>query len=39
MYDFVKQMAGWGCDIKSYVVYGTITADQYKELTGTDYVA
>lgn len=38
-YAFVKQMADWGCNIKPYVVYGSINADQYKELTGVDYVA
>lgn len=39
MFDFVKQMFDWGCDIKQYVVLNTITADQYKEITGTDYTA
>lgn len=39
MFDFVKQMHDWGCDIKQYVVLNTITADQYKEITGTDYTA
>lgn len=39
MFDFVKQMYSWGCDIKQYVVLNTITADQYKEITGTDYTA
>lgn len=39
MADFVKQMASWNCDIKPYVVIGTITADQYKEFTGQDYAA
>jgi hypothetical protein len=39
MIDFVKQMASWRCDIKPYVAIGTITAEQYKEFTGTDYKA
>lgn len=39
MADVVKQMASWNCDIKPYVVFGTITAEQYKEYTGKDYVA
>ena len=39
MFDFVKQMYSWGCDIKQYVVLNTITADQYKEITRTDYAA
>lgn len=39
MFDFIKQMFDWGCDIKQYVVLNTITADQYKEITGTDYAA
>lgn len=39
MLDFVKQMAAWGCDIKQYVVFGSITSDEYKEITGKDYVA
>lgn len=34
MADVVKQMASWNCDIKPYVVFGTITAEQYKEYTG-----
>lgn len=37
MFDFVKQMYNWGCDIKQYVVFNTITANQYKEITGKDY--
>jgi uncharacterized XkdX family phage protein len=39
MFDFVKQMYSWGCDIKQYVVLNAITANQYKEITGTDYAA
>lgn len=38
MVDFVKIMAQLGADITNYVVYGTITKDQYKEFTGKDYV-
>ena len=37
MLDFIKQMFAWGCDIQGYVEIGTITADQYKEITGEDY--
>jgi len=37
MFDFVKQMFEWGCDIKQYVVLASITADEYKSITGTDY--
>ena len=36
--DFVKTLYGWGFPIDCYVVYHTITADQYKEITGKDYV-
>ena len=39
MVDFVKLMAQLGADITNYVVYGTITKDQYEELTGKDDVA
>lgn len=39
MLEFIKQMYIWGCDIKQYVVLNAITADQYKEITGTDYTA
>jgi len=39
MFDFVKQMYIWGCDIKQYVVLNTITADDYKAITGESYVA
>ncbi len=39
MFDFVKGVYAWGCDIKPYVGYGSITPEQYKELTGTDYTA
>lgn len=38
-FDFVKQMSAWGCDIKPYVVIGSITVDQFKQITGQDYVA
>ncbi|UNL62548.1 XkdX family protein [Limosilactobacillus mucosae] len=37
-YDFVKQLYLWGFPIECYVVYRTITKDQYKEITGKDYV-
>lgn len=39
MLDFIKQMAAWGCDITQYVTIGSITADQFKKITGNDYVA
>jgi len=39
MFDFVKQMYNWGCDIKQYVVLNSITADEYKAITGESYVA
>ena len=37
-FDFVKQLYLWGFPIECYVVYHTITKDQYKEITGKDYV-
>ena len=37
-FDFVKIMHDWGFDIKKYVVYQSITPEQYKEITGEDYV-
>lgn len=37
-FDFVKQLYLWGFPIDCYVVYHTITKDQYKEITGKDYV-
>ena len=37
-FDFVKQLYLWSFPIECYVVYHTITADQYKEITGKDYV-
>lgn len=39
MVEFVKLMAQLGADITNYVVLGAITAEQYKEFTGKDYVA
>ena len=36
-FDFVKTIYSWGFPIECYVVYHTITADQYKEITGKDY--
>ena len=37
-FEFVKQLYLWGFPIECYVIYHTITADQYKEITGKDYV-
>lgn len=37
MFEFVKQAYSWGCDIKQYVVLGTISEDEFKEITGTNY--
>lgn len=39
LYDFAKMMYGVGQSIRAYVVLNFITADQYKEITGEDYVA
>lgn len=36
-FDFVKTIYSWGFPIDCYVVYHTITKDQYKEITGKDY--
>lgn len=36
-FDFVKTIYSWGFPIDCYVGYHTITADQYKEITGKDY--
>ena len=38
MQDFVKQMYVWGCPIEGYVECGAITPDEYKQITGNDYV-
>lgn len=38
-FDFVKTIYSWGFPIDCYVLYRTITKDQYKEITGKDYVA
>lgn len=38
-FEFVQQIFEWGMDIKNYVKFGSITADQYKEITGVDYAA
>lgn len=39
----LKLQLGWGTrtkdSIKDYVKANTLTADQYKEITGEDYVA
>ncbi|QLI95331.1 XkdX family protein [Limosilactobacillus mucosae] len=37
-FDFVKTIYSWGFPIECYVQYNTITKDQYKEITGKDYV-
>ncbi|MFT8409907.1 XkdX family protein [Schleiferilactobacillus perolens] len=39
MLEFVRQMFAWGCPIDAYVLYGTITPAQYKEITGKNYPA
>lgn len=39
MVDFIKMMADAHCDVRPYVSIGTITADEYKTITGEDYVA
>lgn len=38
-FDFVKTIYSWGFPIDCYVLYRTITKDQYKKITGKDYVA
>lgn len=37
-FDFVKTIYSWGFPIEYYVEYKTIAKDQYKEITGKDYV-
>ena len=37
-FDFVKTIYSWGFPIECYVQYSTITAEQYKQITGKDYV-
>ena len=37
-FNFVKQIFDWGMPVDNYVKYGSITADQYKDITGKDYV-
>ena len=39
MFDFCKLMFFLNCPIEGYVPLGAITADQYKQITGKDYVA
>ncbi|AYG28659.1 XkdX family protein [Lactiplantibacillus plantarum] len=39
MFDFVKMMFEAGCRIEGYVGYGAITSDDYKTITGEDYVS
>lgn len=39
MLDFVKMMFDAGCPIEGYVGYGAITFDDYKKITGEEYVA
>lgn len=38
-FDFVKTIFDWGMSIEDYVKGGAINADQYKQITGKDYVA
>lgn len=38
MLDFIKLMYSWGCPIEGYVTAGAITADEYKQITGQDYM-
>ena len=38
-FDFVKTIFSWGMGIEGYVKGGAINADQYKQITGKDYVA
>lgn len=37
-FDFVKTIYSWGFPIECYVQYNTITAEQYKQITGKDYI-
>lgn len=37
-YDAVAQFYAWGIDIKPYIGV-MITQDEYKQITGNDYVA
>ncbi|MDN6636611.1 MAG: XkdX family protein [Lacticaseibacillus paracasei] len=39
MQDFIKMMYQLGCPIEDYVSTGAITPDEYKQITGSDYVA
>lgn len=39
MFDFCKYMFDLHCPIEGYVPLNAITADQYKQITGKDYVA
>ena len=36
MYDFVKTMYSWGINIDSYLELGTITEEEYQEITGKE---
>lgn len=38
MLDFVKLMYSWGCPIEGYVASEAITADEYEQITGKQYV-
>ncbi|AVK60262.1 XkdX family protein [Lactobacillus sp. CBA3605] len=38
MFEFVKMMFNAGCQVEGYVSYGAITAEEYKMITGEDYV-
>ena len=37
MYEIVKGQYGLGCNIDKFLELGTITPDEYKEITGHDY--
>lgn len=39
MFTFCQLMFQLGCPIEGYVPLDAITADQYKQITGKDYVA
>jgi len=38
-FEMVKQLYDWGFDIEFYLKLGTITPDEYKQITGNDYAA
>lgn len=35
--NYLKALAGWGCDITFYVNNGIINAEQYEQITGQPY--